>query len=153
MSDRETDWLSEEEMEKIYGYSGHRCVLYANSKGEIIPGDLIWFHTDPNDYTVDGHKFEDMRPVAVVISHSSDKYYRDNLAQALLIPSSWSYEVVWRDEDWFEKNKRVLVRYLGWQDGMRGGVTTPSEYIETDEAEYNAGFFEGERRKSALERK
>ena len=150
MSDGKPDWLSEEEIEKIYGYYGHRCVLYANSKGGIVPGDSVWFETDPDDHTVDGYQYQDLRLVAIVVSHNSDQYYRDNLQQALLNPSSWEYEVIWLDEDWFEKNKGLLVRDLGWQDGMRGRVTTPSEYIEIDKAEYDTGFTEGKRRKSAL---
>lgn len=75
------------ELEEIYGYCGHRCVLFATSKGEVIPGDLIWHNLD-EDLKIDGHNYSDVRPVAVVVSHSSDKYYRDNLQQALLIPSS-----------------------------------------------------------------
>ena len=150
---RNPDWSTYEELEEAYGYCGHRCVLYASSGGEIIPGDFVWYHIDRDDYTAEGHQYRDLRPVAIVISHSGDKYYRDKLQEALLIPSNWSYEVLWRDEEWFAKNKGHLVRHLGWQDGMRGAPTTNPQYIEIDEAQYNAGYEEGEQRKAELERR
>lgn len=140
--------LNNKETEGPYGYGGHRCVLYATSRGDVIPDDLIWYHTDPDDWTINGYDYKDARPVAVVISHSSDKYYYDNLQQALLIPSSWSYELVWRDEEWFEANKGLLVRYLGMQDGMRGNATTRSEFTEIDMEAYNEGYWEGEKVKA-----
>ena len=142
---------SNDELEDIYGYCGHRCVLFANSKGEVIPGDFVWFHIEGDSR--DGYRYDDMRPVAIVISHSSDKYYHDNLQEALLIPSSWDYEIVWRDEDWFGKYKGLLVRHLGWQDGMRGGVTTKLRYRDLDEVEYEKGYDQGRKHKIELAEK
>ena len=141
---------SNDELEELYGYYGHRCVLFADSEGRVISGDEVWYRTDDDG---DGYRYDDFRPVAIVISHDSEKYYHDNLQEALLIPSSWNYEVVWRDDDWFGKNKGLLVRHLGWQDGMRGGVTTKLGYRELDEVEYEIGYDQGRKRKIELTEK
>ena len=140
-----------DKMQDIYGYCGHRCVLYASRDGEIVPGDLAW-HSADEDFKVNGFTYDELRPVAIVVSQSSDKCYRDNLQEALLIPASWSYEIVWLDESWFAANKGLLVRNLGWQDGMRGGVTTASQYIAIDAPQYDKGFEEGQKHKLTLAR-
>ena len=95
------DRMSKELLREAYGYREHKVVLYANEEGTIEPDDLIW-HTED---VMEDYPYQDWKPVAIILCHTSDKMYRLPLDEVLGDPEGWSTDILWLDKEWFEQHK------------------------------------------------
>ena len=66
----------------------------------IEPDDLIW-HTN----TLEDYSYGDWKPVAIIVSHDSDKMYQLPLDKVLGDPEEWSVDILWLDKEWFEQHR------------------------------------------------
>ena len=101
--------MSKQELREVFGFRGHRVVLYADKDCNIEPDDLLW-HEIPIDTSV--FRFDEWRPIAVVICHESDKAYRQNLHATLLNPDAMESEIIWLDKEWLAENTETLQKRL-----------------------------------------